>query len=486
MFDRLNSFIAGFGLERLRRLDVVDQFQSLEDDDGKREAPEWLKSLRAPFLECASMALLCNGGNASGDFRGIPLFQGDASRLKALAISHLPPWFPANYFPNLTHISLSFQKTDHLPHMQLLSLFSNTPMLEISHMSFVRCEDQEGVRPDAWLTPISLPRLRLMAFTICTDQILSLIPHLDIPSHALVRVNKATLSAAGPDALLRTISLLGPWTELDVREHSYEEVHFALQGTTSGVWLQSTHTRKDTSSPLWLNAVLTALPARATLTSCLLDFEGIDPPVLGAFLRDAYCLTNLRLRAFTGAENSWEAVTRATRAWCDALTPSGGAGAPTRPCPALRSLAVVSDMDRRFEYEDAIRAYARVMEHMLVAREEWGLPRLARVSLRPFTYDDEDSSDSRSEGSDYYSEQEEETQWLTEAAAPLRALESHVEELVVLEPRRGDAVGRFEVREMWDVEGEEKYWQLNEDHYAQFFGGDSSPYRRYYRASSIY
>ncbi|KAM5537519.1 hypothetical protein V8D89_008846 [Ganoderma adspersum] len=368
----------------------------------------------------------------------IPILQGHAHTLEVLAIVPAISWIPANHFPNLTHLYVSFYISVESPHPHDITFFlRNTPCLEILHLYRLDHRETPPANDPSEFdaTRVELPRLRSLVFTLSAYppaveilQGLALQPSTRIRlDHLFIPHNSLDPSPIPAD--------LGPLSTVTVLELTVEyEILFLVaqdtaESSSGGFWLNVKH-EDDLFWDTWLLGLPTTLPLRNITTLRADVYDTVLPLILGDFVH----LTELSVRLVRNqfSRGRDDDATPLVHTLCVALS-------HTHPvaCPALRALAL--EWPRNMPRAADLGAPDIVA--MLSTRARLGHP-IRRLVVQAV------AMEFGSVPLSHFSEQ-------------LTALAEHVEEFE--ECTDSDAhVCAFEMRGMWDVEGAEEHWAVDE------------------------
>ncbi|TBU47932.1 hypothetical protein BD309DRAFT_404747 [Dichomitus squalens] len=239
--------------ERLRRLDVrlhaYDIFTHSRID------------FAAPNLECLTIQCEIYDGVEIVEYP--LLLQGQTMSLKALALLHIHHWLPANLFPNLVHLNISYFYMEELPLLMLSHLLAGCPRLETLHLG----EVWSYPLLDLDLTPpsqkIPMPHLRSIS-TCCTTlqtaaQILAI---LELPPRSRIRIHNAPVDSHtwAADNLLPSLEFMKTLTRLEVAADT-TSLYLVAEGDDAGLWIQAKWEGGSPSVwPQWLAELHRAIP----------------------------------------------------------------------------------------------------------------------------------------------------------------------------------------------------------------------------------
>ncbi|KAM5537508.1 hypothetical protein V8D89_008835 [Ganoderma adspersum] len=368
----------------------------------------------------------------------IPILQGQVDSLQALAIVPSIGWIPANHFPSLTHLYISFlsgyvQSPDP---QDILFLLHNTPRLQILYLHHLASRDTPSTN-EPWRSdssqPIKLQHLRSLVFAYCAyEPAVDILCELSLPQATLVRLDDTYIPYDHyPDTLPSSI---GPLKRIDAMEIAVTDNSFFLvaEGDSSGFWLRM-RTFQDIDLDPWVSHLHIPIPF-GTLVTLRLDAR--DSHVF-TLLQHAVQLSDLSVALSLGWEDGpgfERTLPPLVRTLCSLLSCS-------QPivCPSLRSLTLQWPKGMS-SFEDL--GVPDVIS-MLSTRATLGQP-VARLVVQA------NSAHIHAESvqSSFF-------------AAQLAQLAEHVEEYEECADWNVD-VCASELRAMWNVEGTEDYWTLDE------------------------
>ena len=370
----------------------------------------------------------------------ISILQGHAHTLEALAIVPAIGWIPANHFPNLTHLYVSFYIFVESPHPHnIISFLRNTPCLEILHFHYLdHLETPPANDPSEFdATRVELLRLRSLVFTVSAYPLaVEILRGLSLQPSILIRLDNLFVpyNSLEPSPIPTDLAPLSTVTALELTvEH--EMLFLVAQDAAEssdggGFWLKVKH-EEDVFWDTWLLGLPIMLPLRNITTLHADVYDTVLPPILGDFVN----LTELSVRLVpnpfsTGRDD--DAETPLIRTLCLALSHTHRV-----VCPALRTLAL--EWPRNMPKATDLGVPDIVA--MLSARARLGHP-VRRLVVQAIAME-------------FGSVR------LCHFSELLAVLAVHVEEFeecVDADVR----VCAFEMRRMWDVEGTEEYWAVDE------------------------
>ncbi|KAI1783707.1 hypothetical protein LXA43DRAFT_1045353 [Ganoderma leucocontextum] len=437
--DHIASVVEAHG-SRLRRLDLS-------------MVPTWdhvaplLAELQASQLECLTITLPTSGSSERDiGLSWGPLLDDEASSLRALALMPVTNWLPSSTFPHLTHLVLSFDaETPHFQHpFDVLRLLSNVPALAFLHVDFLL---YDGPYTGNWQPPsdpIPLRHLRTLVFTACSYKILRIvILHLSLPEDVFIRLQDIDnrLALDGPPAPLPPLPLR-PVTSLDVLTQD-EKILLVADGSASGLWLEAHHDPEGPGHlPDWVGWLLT-LHECLTLshvTYLHIYIEGWEP-FWPAFLAHLPQVSHLAvLFDVSGDEVDYRngLYDSPTTILCNAL----GQEAPIL-CLALHTLIIEWPEGIMSENFDSLPTLAAMLGIRSGAGHAIRHVVVQAPPCPPFN----------------------DVQGLDFVQALARAVSPFDLELEVVEKEDTDkGLCAFEMRDVWQVDGEERYWELGDDY----------------------
>nr|VWO96580.1 Ubiquitin ligase complex F-box protein GRR1, putative [Ganoderma boninense] len=375
--NNIHTIMRSHGV-RIKRLDLTLVPHTLD--------PSSLSLADCPMLECVTLTFDYNKRAGEAFYHGDPflLFGEQVLHFKALAISSLSGAFPANYFPNLTHMcigldvrwaedTINFSST-------IFNLLSNTPKLQF--LSITGLSGSLDAEPNTSQMPVRLDDLRSLLFI---DGELSscaiVLSALYIPHDALIRLYDLYVVTVDVPQLPRT-SVLQAINRLSIHT---EGVHleFVAEGPACAFWMDAVFTEDPfeeawDSTPSWNNWLL-ELPGwlplgQVTQLEISLDAQvDIVLNLLGLFSR----LAELRICLPADSGVSFDSYSTA------ACTQFYTALAQEDPvlCPGLQVLCV--EIDGGQQSNPISSAHAVLLANMIKTRHRCGHP-ILRVVLQPF------------------------------------------------------------------------------------------------------
>ncbi|RPD56251.1 hypothetical protein L226DRAFT_525556 [Lentinus tigrinus ALCF2SS1-7] len=234
----------------VRRLDLVID-RTPRKDKVASLATRWV----APTLEC----LTINSCDYAYLSAAVPLVMLDGQRysmLKALALRCVGHWLPSNTFPSLTHLHLTlFTNTQT---SALLAVLTNAP-----HLEFLVVGEQHYPREIGpyGSGPVVLSRLRYLTLYAYTyGRAMNLLQHLSLPEHCFVRLSGVSFISEDDQV---DLGPLRHATKLDIASIG-EDVLVVADSPTCGFWIQAECTlAKDSNWNTWLHG----LPTMITLST---------------------------------------------------------------------------------------------------------------------------------------------------------------------------------------------------------------------------
>ncbi|KAI9062270.1 hypothetical protein FKP32DRAFT_1574310, partial [Trametes sanguinea] len=412
---------------RIRRLDITMRVDC-------RPLPLLpLLDFEAPLLRC--LTIRQDQQTALAEHQHPLLFQDKVPNLQALALK-CTSWLPANRFPRLTHLYLSFEliPSDGLQHLS--TLLRNTPVLENLHVNGL--DDAAAQAPISSVIP--LPYLSRLT---CTDSLMSaaitLLCLLEFPQNVLVRLNDLHCDWPSDASLSQRIpsqAWLSGMTHLEVTSF-YDYLKVIADGPCSGLWIQARAAdfdEPDTWGP-WVANFCAAAPFRSIHA---LDIRAIEPGSVGSLLRHLPLVTSLSLSRNPYAQDMVDENGRrvlATHIYTALQVDSAC-------CPDLQELVLQP------ESENLETLAPAALETMARARETKGRP-VRRIVI---TADKSMAPDILID-----------LKLFETAFGPVAEYVSGETEI-----RAGVEESSFSMKEMWEVPDAEKWWDLPEEQRASY------------------
>ncbi|KAI1784644.1 hypothetical protein LXA43DRAFT_1066576 [Ganoderma leucocontextum] len=242
--------------ERLRRLDVrlhaYDIFTHSRID------------FAASNLEC--LTIQCELYDGVEIVHYPLLLQGQTTSLRALALLHIRHWLPANLFPSLVHLNISYFYMEELPLPMLSHFLAGCPRLETLHIG----EVWSYPLLDLDLTPpvqkVHMPYLRSISTCCTTLQTAShILSSLELPPKTRIRIHNAPVSAhtTVDDNRLPSLAFMQPLTRLELAANN-TTLYLVAEGEAAGIWIQA---KWEGGSPSVWPAWLRQLPETVPLAS---------------------------------------------------------------------------------------------------------------------------------------------------------------------------------------------------------------------------
>ena len=416
---------------RLRRVD-------LDVEKPKPPTIEKLLSFNGSTVQCLTISSTFSEvmyGAPNSATHVIPILQGEVDSLEALAIFPSIGWIPANHFPSLTHLYISFlsgyaQSPDP---QDILFLLHNTPRLQFLHLHHLASRDSPSTNGPWRSEPslIELQDLRSLVFAYCAyEPAVDVLRELSLPQSAVVRLDDTYIPYDHyPDTLP---SGIGPLKRIDAMEIAATDNSFFLvaERDSSGFWLKM-RTFQDIDLDPWVSHLHIPLPF-ATLVTLRLDAHNSHVFTL---LQYAVQLSELSVVLSPGWEDGpgfARTLPPLTQTLCYMLS-------RRQPvvCPSLRSLTI--------QWPKGMSSFEDLgvpdVVNMLWIRATLRHPvaRLVVQANSTHIYSDEPSF----------------------FATQLAQFAEHVEEYEECADWSVD-VCASELRGMWNVEGAEDYWSLDE------------------------
>ena len=245
--------------ERLRRLDV--RLHAYDIFTHSRI------NFAAPNLEC--LTIQCELYDGIETVHYPLLLQGQTTSLKALALLHIRHWLPANLFPSLVHLNISYFFMEELPLPMLSHLLADCPRLETLHIG----EVWSYPLLDLDLTPpvqkVHMPYLRSISTCCTTLQAAShILSSLELPSKTRIRIHNAPVSAhtTADDNRLPSLAFMQPLTRLELAANN-TTLYLVAEGDGAGIWIQAKWEGGMPSVwPAWLRQLPETVPLAPVTT----------------------------------------------------------------------------------------------------------------------------------------------------------------------------------------------------------------------------
>ncbi len=311
--------------ERLHRLDVrlhaYDIFTHSRID------------FAAPNLEC--LTIQCELYDGIEIVHYPLLLQGQTTSLKALALLYIRHWLPANLFPNLVHLNISYFYMEELPLSMLSHLLAHCSRLETLHIG----EVWSYPLLDLDLTPpvqkVHMPYLRSISTCCTTLQTAShILSSLDLPSKTRIRIHNAPVSAhtTADDNRLPSFAFMQPLTRLELAANN-TTLYLVAEGEGAGIWIQA---KWEGGSPSVWSAWLRQLPETVPLASVRIFHVSLaDWSVLPGLLSCMPSLSTLGTMTLPG-DATHDSMMSSLQSALEALAPC----ARLPRCPGLSTLSI--------------------------------------------------------------------------------------------------------------------------------------------------
>ena len=393
-------------------------------------------------------------GNRDSPPHIMSILQGRTHALEALAIVLCVGWIPANDFPCLMHLYISFGISAKPPEPEgILTLLCNTPFVEIVHFHHLTAPEDEALDEPSKPLRVELPRLRSsVVFTVSAyHPVVEILNSLSPPPSALIRLDNLFVpyNREAPPSIPAHLAPLHDVTRMELAVED-EMLLLVVEGTSSGLWLKVRHEGAAEWNP-WIQDLPHMLPLGNLIS---LRADVCDLALLGV-LRDMVQLSELFVQL--APDPVWLDPEEDTDTdplvlpLCTLLERSEPV-----VCPALRSLTI--EWPRNMPKSENLGVSDIIT--MLAKRSSLGCPiRRLVVQAVPVHF-----------GSIYP----------THFLGQLAPLAEHVEEYEeCVDP--GVHVCSFEMRDMWNVEGAEKYWVVEEKQRPWYTGLRSYSYSELYQ-----
>ena len=287
----------------------------------------------APNLEC--LTVQCELYDGIEVVHYPLLLQGQTTSLKALALLHIRHWLPANLFPSLVHLNISYFYMEELPLHMLSHLLADCPRLETLHIG----EVWSYPLLDLDLTPpvqkVHMPYLRSISTCCTTLQTAShILSSLDLPSKTRIRIHNAPVSAytTADDNRLPPLAFMQPLTRLELAANN-TALYLVAEGESAGIWIQAKWEGGSPSVwPAWLHQLPETVPLAsiATFHVSLADWS-----VLPGLLSCMPSLSTLGAMTLPG-DPTHDPMISALQSSLEPPAPC----APLPRCPGLSTLSV--------------------------------------------------------------------------------------------------------------------------------------------------
>lgn len=408
--------------EQLRRLDL--KLESLEEPLHVFPVTTWL----SPKLECLTMVAAKDyySGTLRRPLARTPLLGGQATALKALALQYLGSWMPSNAFPNLTHLHLSFAFSTDAEAPDFLHVLANAPHLEfvlIGQLLYVPVVDEE-LPFDS--DPVVLSHLRSLTLVTCGyNSSMRLLRHLSLPENCLVRLTDLYLyvAAEGEPPPLADVGALHPPTEMDIAT-SDDQMLLVVDSDTSGFWIQAHRDDRRSTWDAWLHG-LPAMIMLSTITSLHINVDSCTHTFWAPVLQ--HMLAVIELKAVICEPRL--GLPQPMDMFCALLSEE-----PVL-LPSLRDLF----MQGVYFYDTTTTLASGKFVEVVANRARTG-HRLRRLVVQP--------------------DSESQTETCNPFGSRIAELAAHVDAFQLV--GFGTSLCKYEMRDVWDADGAEKYWKVHE------------------------
>ena len=268
--------------QRISRLSLNLPHQSFD-------ASTLLKGIKTDHLECLTVAVdgfIRAVSNSRDQRQPTPLWyhklgNSVSSGLSALALRPVVLWLPADHFPNLTHLYLSFESVlRRVSQSMVVKLLKKMPRLETLHFEGPYGAFRPSQGPSGSQESIAtLPRLQSCTFVggeLCPC--LSLLSHLSLPQDVWIRVSDPEIDPFEPESeppLLPPLLVMDQVTHAEAVLREYDET-FIAEGPTGGIWLEKYIDDPDADGwDGWTSGFLDILPRLVSLNVSISDRANI-------------------------------------------------------------------------------------------------------------------------------------------------------------------------------------------------------------------
>ena len=232
-YEKLATLLDATSGKRLRRVDIT-----LDDFAEPIIAP--LATWNIPDLEYLILLTKFDSyAGARASLAPVQLLAGRTHALKALALQYMGSWMPSNTFPSLTYLHICFAFSTKVQTSEILAVLSNAPMLEFIHVGqSLRLQDSYPIQETS---PVILSRLRRLNIVhYAYTRAMNLLEHLSVPDNCFVCLDELliTLAEEGSPRQLVDIGPLHNATRLDFASGE-DAVLLVVDSDTSGFWLQA-------------------------------------------------------------------------------------------------------------------------------------------------------------------------------------------------------------------------------------------------------
>ena len=411
--EELATFLDATSAKRLRRVDIT-----LKDLTEVAIVP--LATWAVPDLECLVLLTWHDSyDDARPSLAPVQLLAGRTHALKALALQYIGSWIPSNTFPSLTHLHMCFAFSTEAQTSEILAVLSSASMLEFIHIGqLLRRQDSDLIHETG---PVVLSRLRRLTIVrYAYTRAMNLLEHLSLPEKCFVCLDELVITPTeeGHPRRLVDIGPLHNATRLDFASGD-DEVLLVADSDTSGFWLKAQIKDNESTWDLWSYNLPTMITL-STITSLHINIyttHAFWPSVLPHFT------AVVELKVSVGSPDPDPDFTSPLDVLCATLS-----GQPVL-LPSLRVLYIQGPY------------FNRNLDHFLsalvdmVAFRAFSGHRLQRFILQP----------SRQLNN------------LDRCRSATATIGRDVDEFQLV--GAGPGLCRFEMRDIWNVEGAEKYWQ---------------------------
>ena len=286
--------------------------------------------------------------------------------LKALAL-RIFSRIPSDLLPALTHVHLSFPRPPMLA-TALYRFLHNAPQLEFTHL--------QGFERDNWSSEtglVPLHRLRSFKFDNCSISILTVLRHIQMGTHCVVRAERMESDVKPP-----SLAEVHMAKDLQVCMQEKNKIHFLVEGEHTGI---SLHVREVYPRRQYFIRNLTSFyPLGNIVSFTFTQFPGIggdnDLLNLTECLLHMHSLQTLRIRlhdaqySLQGPPGDERGKVGVIEHFCACFSSDGEYVTSPILCPVLRTLCFVCSSEGTINME----LLGGMVKRMLQARAVGGAP----------------------------------------------------------------------------------------------------------------